>query len=536
MIPIRRALLSVSDKTGIAELGTALHRHGARLISTGGTRAALLEAGLPVTEISEITGNPEAFGGRMKTLSFQVESAILFHRDRDRAQAQALGIEPIDMVVCNLYPFEKYAAAGADEDTLVENIDIGGPTMIRAGAKNHSFVATVVDPLDYPAIIAELDTNAGALCPETRARLMRKAFNLTADYDASIACTMDERAGRHSRRLAFSDGMDLRYGENWHQTARFYRRRKTGASLHDLELLGGKELSFNNITDIQAAIEAAADIPASGCAIIKHGNPCGLANGDDPAAVFNAAWEGDPVSAFGSVIAFNSPVDEACAAFLQLDHPDKTQRKFVEVVLAPDFSDEALSLLRRHKALRIIRFDPALLQPEEAYRFSFGSLLEQGPDDRLCDRLETVTERQLEIDDPALLRFGLAAVKHVRSNAIVVARRKMSGELQLLGMGAGQPNRVVSVRLALDKCRENLEREFDGKPGSTEEFVRESLGQAVLFSDAFFPFADNIEVCAGHGIVAVVQPGGSMRDKQVIRRCNELKVAMVFTGVRHFKH
>lgn len=472
----------------------------------------------------------------MKTLSFEIESAILFHREKDAGEAQALGIQPIDMVVCNLYPFEAAAADGVGVDELIEQIDIGGPTMIRAAAKNYPFVAVVVDPGDYEGLVEELKLNSGALGLDTREALMRKAFNRTADYDAAISCAMDGTAGIVSRRLAFTDGSRLRYGENWHQSALFYRQSSGTHSLFDMELLGGKELSYNNVVDIQAAVESVADLRSYGCSIVKHATPCGLAAGDDPLAVFSAAWAGDPISAFGSVIAFNGPVDEACARFLELDSPDKSKRKFVEVVLAPDFTPGAVEYLGHHKALRIVRYDPASHDCPEVFKFTGGSLLEQERDMGLSDSLEWVTEAQGRLTDESFLRFGLASVKHVKSNAITVVRRTDAGVNQLLGMGAGQPNRVVAVHLAARKCRENLLREYEGSPEQFEMYVRERMGQTTLFSDAFFPFADNIDLCGKHGIKSVVQPGGSMRDKRVVKRCNQLGIAMAFTGVRHFRH
>ncbi|HHJ53491.1 MAG TPA: bifunctional phosphoribosylaminoimidazolecarboxamide formyltransferase/IMP cyclohydrolase, partial [Caldithrix abyssi] len=352
-IKIKRALLSVSDKRGIAILARTLRQFGCEIISTGGTKKVLEAANIPVTDISAVTGNPEAFGGRMKTISFQIESALLFDREKDAREAEALGIQPIDMVVCNLYPFERVKNQGAHFDALIENIDIGGPTMVRAAAKNFKYVAIVTDPEDYHDIIDELEANEGALSYETRFHLMRKAFNATADYDAMIATTFDETAGELSLRLAFDRAKPLRYGENSHQTAFFLRHRHAEYSIHDLDFLHGKELSYNNIVDLHSALEAVRDLSGQGCAIIKHNNPCGLAQGSDQRHVFEAAWAGDPVSAFGSVIAFNQPLGKNTATFLHLDAEDKSQRKFVEVIVAPDFTPQALDYLRLHKNLRV---------------------------------------------------------------------------------------------------------------------------------------------------------------------------------------
>ncbi len=539
---IRRALLSVSDKTGIVDLAKALHGHGCELISTGGTGRALTDAGLPVTEISAVTGNPEAFGGRMKTISFAIESAILYDRERDQQEAAALGIEPIDMVVCNLYPFRQHRDAGADLATLIENIDIGGPTMIRAAAKNYTSVAVVCDPTEYPTLIDELKAQQGALSDETRSRLMRVAFNHTADYDAMIAEAMDERAGENSVRLSFSSGVALRYGENAHQQAWFLRGSDPGPSLYDAEILGGKALSYNNIVDLNGALEAVRDLERNGCAVIKHTNPCGLSEADDQREGFERAWEGDPVSAFGSVVAFNQPVSRSTVEFLSLDAQDKSQRKFVEIVVAPDFTPDAVEYLRRHESLRILRFDPKQLRAEREVRILPNACLVQTADTELVEQLRVVTESQpAESVDPgtalhALILFGVKAVRQVKSNAIVIVHRTAAGEHQLLGMGAGQPNRVVASRLAVARACETLSAAFDGPDDGRDAFIRDQLGKAVMVSGAFFPFPDSMEVAADAGVRMVVQPGGSIRDSLVIARADELGVCMLTTGMRHFKH
>ncbi|MHB2149340.1 bifunctional phosphoribosylaminoimidazolecarboxamide formyltransferase/IMP cyclohydrolase [Calditrichota bacterium LG25] len=534
LIKIKRALFSVSDKSGVEALARALHENGCQIISTGGTKSVLEKAGIPVTEISEVTGNPEAFGGRMKTISFQIESALLFDREKDADEARRLGIEPIDMVVCNLYPFERVKNQGVDFDTLIENIDIGGPTMARAAAKNFKYVAVVTDPQDYPDLVKELQENDGALSYETRFRLMRKAFNLTADYDAAIATTMDEMAGELSVRLAFHQAKTLRYGENSHQHAFFLRQRKTADALHDLQFLHGKELSYNNIVDLYSALDAVKDFTNTACAIIKHNNPCGLCEGSDQREVFELAWAGDPVSAFGSVIAFNRRVELETARFLQLDAENKMQRKFVEVIAAPDFDPEAIEYLKQHKNLRLVRFEPKRVTQEKEFKILAGSLLLQTTDNKLLEKKETVTQLKTDVGDD-LLNFGLLAVRQLKSNAIAVVRKK-DNCLQLLGMGCGQPNRVNSTRLALERSRENLKNEFTGEDAQLERYIKEQMGKAVLVSDAFFPFPDNVEIAASYGIKTIVQPGGSIRDKSVIEKCNELGLSMIFTGVRHFKH
>jgi len=535
MIKIERALISVSNKTGIESLARTLRSFGCNIISTGGTKRVLEQTGINVTDISEITGNPEAFSGRMKTISFQIESALLFDREKDRGEVEQLGIQPIDMVVCNLYPFEQVKNEGAERDTLIENIDIGGPTMIRAAAKNFKYVAVVTDVADYVSIIDELSQNSGAITQETREKLMRKAFNHTADYDAIIARTMDEMAGEQSIRLAFSQAKTLRYGENSHQKGIFYRLNNAISSLHDMKVLHGKEISFNNIVDIYGALEAVRDLNRSGCAIIKHTNPCGLSEGENLREVFEKAWAGDPISAFGSVIAFNQKVEQKTVQFLELDNEDKKRRKFVELIIAPTFTENALAYLFQNKNLRVVEFDPKDLSPVADMKILHNSLLYQDVDRKFFDTLEVVTEAQPQLDE-GLIRFGIIAVRQLKSNAIVVVRKLETGTFQLLGMGCGQPNRVISTELALKKCSENLKNEFNGLEKDFETYRKTQMEKAILISDAFFPFPDSIDHCAGYNIKTVIQPGGSIRDKAVIRRCNEKGIAMVFTEVRHFRH
>ncbi len=533
-IKIERALISVFDKSGIETLARTLHEYGCEIISTGGTKTVLEKAGLPVTEISEITGNPEAFGGRMKTISFQIESALLFDRQKDAAEAKQLGIKPIDMVICNLYPFERVKNQGVDFETLIENIDIGGPTMVRAAAKNFKYVAVVTDPQDYPDIVTELKESDGALSYQTRFKLMRKAFNLTADYDAMIATTMDETAGKLSIRLAFDQAKPLRYGENAHQQAFFLRQRHQAESLHDLEFLHGKELSYNNIVDLFSALDAVKDLQDQACAIIKHNNPCGICQGKEQRKVFELAWSGDPVSAFGSVIAFNKPLQRSTVTFLNLDAQDKRQRKFVEVVAAPDFDEQAVAYLKQHQNLRIVKVDPIRVRQEQEFKILAGSLLFQTSDQKLLQKVEHVTQKKAQIDE-ALLQFGLLVVRQLKSNAIAIVR-KVDENFQLLGMGCGQPNRVNATRLALERAHQNLENEFKGPESRLQEFINQQMAQALLVSDAFFPFPDNVEIAAQYGIKTIVQPGGSIRDRSVIQKCDELGLAMIFTGLRHFKH
>ena len=537
-VPIRRALLSVSDKSDLLPLARTLHQLGCELISTGGTRHALEEAGLPVIEISQVTGNPEAFGGRMKTISFAIESALLFDRERDGEEAARLGIRPIDLVVCNLYPFAKHRDAGSELPTLIENIDIGGPTMIRAAAKNHRFVAVATSPSQYPAIDRELHETSGSLGEATRARLARAAFDLTADYDAMVATTLAERAGERSLRMHFTGGVTLRYGENPHQEATFYRDALAPRSLHDLKLHGGKELSYNNLTDLSAALEVAFSLERQGCAVIKHANPCGLCEAEDQRQAFELAWAGDPVSAFGSVIAFNRNVELATARAFLLDSTDKSKRRFVEVVAAPGFDPAAVDYLRLAKNLRIVEVDPALLARTTEYRFLPGALVAQSvdADAELLEKVEVVTKRPLTTTSRALLLFGLKAVRQLKSNAIAVVLETGDHGFQLVGAGAGQANRVSSTELAVTRARATIAASCSGPAAEKDARVASQMETAILVSDAFFPFPDSIEVAAKAGIRTVYQPGGSVRDAEVVARCDELGVAMALVGRRHFKH
>lgn len=533
-VPINRALISVSDKTGIVELAKVLTGFSCEIISTGGTRKVLEEAGIKVTDIQTVTGNPEAFGGRMKTISFNIESAILFDREKDAAEAEKLGIQSIDLVVCNLYPFSKVKESGADFDILIENIDIGGPTMLRAAAKNFKYVAVVTDVNDYQLIINELKDNAGALSYDSRFKLMRKAFDHTTDYDALIATTMDEQADEKSIRLHFTGGKKLRYGENSHQEGFFYREAGKKTSLYDMQVLHGKEISYNNLNDIQGAIDSVKDSSRFAVAVIKHSNPCGLAEADDQLTAMQLAWQGDPVSAFGSIIAFNKPVDLETVEFFELNNEDKSKRKFVEVVVAPYFSTEALKYLEFHKNLRIVQFDPDKSRSKTDLKFLYNSLLVQDTDTILHEKMEVVTNRKIDVKKQRkLIEFGIKTMRQVKSNSIVIVREK-EGAFQLLGMGAGQPNRLISTKLAIEKATENLTFEYGGQ--DVISYYDEQFGKAILVSDAFFPFPDNVVIASQAGIKTIVQPGGSMRDKQVIKACNELDIAMVFTGIRHFKH
>ncbi|MDP8209344.1 MAG: bifunctional phosphoribosylaminoimidazolecarboxamide formyltransferase/IMP cyclohydrolase [Candidatus Stygibacter australis] len=538
LIKIKRALVSVSDKADIEYIAGILSKSGCEIISTGGTKRRLSDAGIQVTDISNITGNPEAFDGRMKTISFQVESALLFDREKDAEEAKSLNVKPIDLVICNLYPFAEKVKQGAELPELIENIDIGGPTMIRSAAKNYKWVTVITDPSDYQKLEKELTENDWHISEQFRFQMMRKAFNHTADYDAMIATTLDEKAGEKSIRLFYDHGIELRYGENSHQEAVLYRDNTTENSLADLEYLHGKQLSYNNILDIEAAQLTVRDIPQTAVAIIKHLNPCGFACGDDQKEVLTNAWFGDPVSAFGSIIAFNKKLELSSAEFLELNNPDKSKRKFIEVIAAPDFAEGVIDYLSFHKNLRIIKFDPDSIKSKFNLRFVHGSILWQTSDDKLYDSLNQVTEGDIDwISDQDLIEFGLKAVRSIKSNAIVIVQRSDKGILRLTGMGTGQPNRLIATQLALDKTRTNLRNEAkDAGIEDIEEYVTTQIGKSILVSDAYFPFADNLELAAESGIRNIIQPGGSIRDKKVIKTARALGINMLFTGIRHFRH
>ena len=519
---VRRALLSVSNKTNIVPLAQTLAAHGVELFSTGNTRAQLLEAGLQVREVAELTRRAEAFGGRMKTLSFEVASALLFDRARDADEAAALGITPIDLVAVNLYPFEAQRDSGLPLDRLIEHIDIGGPTMLRAAAKNYEAVVALSDPGDYAAVCAELDATGGCTTLETRLRLMRRAFELTRAYDTAIADHLADLAGAPTRTLTFGPAEPLRYGENPHQSAHLYRGR--GASPLD-RVLGGKALSYNNLLDIEAALGAVrgqAPKDAVAVAVVKHGNPCGVAVARAADVALELAWGGDPVSAFGSVIAFSRAVDADALAPLGLDAADKAARRFVEVLVAPAFDESARALAAHNKNLRLVEFDAGEVNPPVDRRLVLGHLLEQAPDEALYDRLE-VMSGQVTLDEP-LCAFGVRVARQLKSNAIALVRRVDAGAMQLVGMGAGQPNRVNSARLAVERARDTL-------GGALAD-----LGACYAVSDAFLPFRDTLDVLADAGVRVLLQPGGSLRDAEIIAVGAARGVAVVMTGTRHFRH
>ncbi len=520
---IQRALLSTWDKTDLAGFAEQLHAAGIQLVSSGGTRQVLEAAGLAVLDVGALSGRAEAFGGRMKTLSFEIGSALLFARERDAAEAKQLGIEPIDLLVCNLYPFEQHAAAQLPLAQLVEYIDIGGPTLIRAAAKNHAHVTVLVDRADYPGVAAEIAAH-GNTTLATRARLAAKAFARTAAYDVSIArhlAVLQQQPVVYETR---TQSTPLRYGENPHQAARVFAAACPADGLQ-LQILGGKELSYNNYLDLQAALDAVVDLPMAAVAVVKHGNPCGLATADAVGTALALAWQGDPVSAFGSVIAANAKLALRDVRFFALDSEDKSARKFVEIVAAPAFDADAVEYLRQHKSLRILVVDPSSGRSPTEQRNVRGLMLVQNADRELHAKLEVVSKAQ-RTQDEELIRFGLIAVRQLKSNAIAIVGRSAAGACRLLGMGSGQPNRMDSVQNACVRAHAQLAREGLGA----------RIEDAVLVSDAFFPFADGVQIALDAGVRSIVEPGGSVRDAEIVAACDALGATLIFTGTRHFLH
>ncbi|MGM0472478.1 MAG: bifunctional phosphoribosylaminoimidazolecarboxamide formyltransferase/IMP cyclohydrolase [Bacillota bacterium] len=522
MEKVRYALLSVSDKSGIVELAAGLSELGINIISTGGTGAKLKEAGIPVIDITEVTGYPEMMDGRVKTLHPAVHGGILARRDKKEhlSQLQKQGIKPIDLVVVNLYPFaETIAQEEVTLDQAIEQIDIGGPTMIRSAAKNCQDVGVVVDSGDYDQILTELRNNQTTLSQETKLELAQKAFEHTAKYDHLIQDYLFKQVEQDSEeapnliRESYQKVADLRYGENPHQQAAFYQELdSTEPSVATAQQLHGKELSFNNINDTNAALELVKEFSQPAAAVIKHANPCGVATAEELATAFQQAYSGDPASAYGSIVALNREVDLKTAE--EIAGPDK----FVEVVIAPSFSSEALEVLQeRWESVRLLEAGELAVdhQSNQAdLKKVVGGLLVQDRDLAQLDQseLEVVTEREPTDEELADLLFSWQVVKHVKSNAIVIAK-----EQQVVGVGAGQMSRVDAMMIAGRKAESR-------KQG------------AVVASDAFFPFADSIEQAAQMGIKAIIQPGGSIRDEEVIAAANKHNISMVLTGQRHFKH
>ncbi|HEX3698789.1 MAG TPA: bifunctional phosphoribosylaminoimidazolecarboxamide formyltransferase/IMP cyclohydrolase [Polyangia bacterium] len=517
MARIARALISVSDKAGLLDFARGLLKEGVEILSTGGTAKALLEGGVPVREVSEFTGAPEILDGRVKTLHPRVHGGILGRpTEKHRQEMQQAGLVNIDLVVVNLYPFRETVARGAAFDEVIENIDIGGPAMIRSAAKNHERVTVVVEPADYPRVLEQLQAG-GEITDGLRYDLARKAFAHTAAYDGAIAAHLGRLATPDAAPADFSDTMHLsaslvralRYGENPHQKAAFYALDDaTGPSLARAEILQGKELSYNNLLDLDAAMRLAAEFSRPAAAIIKHTNPCGVAVSDEGVAhAYRRARETDPVSAFGGIVAVNRPVDAALGRELA--------ETFLECVIAPSYSPEALTTLSSKKNLRLLAFD---FRGDQSTGFDLrsiagGFLLQTRDTTTSAAAAGKVASKRTPTASELLdLDFAWRVAKHVKSNAIVFA-----GGGHTLGIGAGQMSRVDSVRIAISKARS-------------------SLGGAVLASDAFFPFRDGVDEAARAGVTAVIQPGGSVRDDEVLAAADEHNMAVVLTGERHFKH
>ncbi len=508
--PIRRALISVSDKSGLIDLAQALSRLDVEIISTGGTAKTLRDAGINVRDISEITGFPEMMDGRVKTLHPRVHGGLLAIRDNPThvAALQQHEIEPIDLVVVNLYPFaETIRREGVTREEAIEQIDIGGPAMIRSAAKNSQDVAVVVSSNQYGEIVDELEKHQGALSLSTRKRLAQAAFEQTAHYDLMVSSYLAGSTGPLPDRFSWTMKKiaDLRYGENPHQKAALYQT-PDGEGIANAAVLAGKEMSFNNYVDGEAAWQLVCDFEETACAIIKHTNPAGVGLGDTPAGAYRKALATDPVSAFGGIVAFNRKVDAEAA--------QEVTKIFTEVVIAPDYDTEALEILRAKKNLRVIRMNVREQSGGFELKQIGGGMLVQTPDDHKLsrDELKIVSARNPGEEEISALLFAWTVCKHTKSNAIVYARAD-----QTVGVGAGQMSRVDSVKIGAMRAQLPVK-------GS------------VLASDAFFPFRDGIDEAARHGITAVIQPGGSVRDDEVIAAANEHDLAMVFTGVRHFKH
>jgi phosphoribosylaminoimidazolecarboxamide formyltransferase / IMP cyclohydrolase len=523
---IRRALISVSDKSGLIEFARGLAGAGIELLSTGGTASALKQAGLGVKDVSEHTGFPEMMDGRLKTLHPTVHGGLLAIRGNaeHEAAAKTHGIAPIDLLVVNLYPFEATVAKSSDFDHCIENIDIGGPAMIRAAAKNHASVTVVVEPGDYELILREIAANKGSTSPELRRRLAAKAYARTAAYDAAISNWFAEKNGEDMpayRAFAGRLKQELRYGENPHQKAGFYVSGDTRPGVASMIQHQGKELSYNNLNDTDAAFELAAEFDprqSAAVAIIKHANPCGVAIGASLVEAYLRALKCDPVSAFGGIVALNRPIDEAAAL--------EITKIFTEVVIAPDATDEAKAIFAKKKNLRLLTTGdlPDPRAPGLAVRSVSGGLLVQSRDNGSIDDLDlkVVTKRQPTAQELADLKFAFRVAKHVKSNAIVYARQGAT-----VGIGAGQMSRIDSARIAAWKSAEAAK-----SANEVEPLARGS----VVASDAFFPFADGLLAAAEAGATGVIQPGGSMRDEEVIKAADEKGLAMVLTGMRHFRH
>lgn len=509
----KRALLSVSDKTGIIELAKGLITAGFEIISTGGTQAALTDAGIATIAIDEVTGFPEMMDGRVKTLHPKIHGGLLARRDVDShvAAMKEHDIAPIDVVVVNLYPFKETIEKDGTFADAIENIDIGGPSMLRSAAKNHESVTVIVDPQDYPLVLEELTSGDTTLA--TRRYLASKVFRHTAAYDAVIASYLTEQTSEKNPEkltLTYELKQTLRYGENSHQEAVFYRSAlPTSYSIANAKQLHGKELSYNNIKDADAAIKIAREFSKPAVVALKHMNPCGIGTAETITEAYNYAYEADPVSIFGGIVVLNREVD--------LQTAEKMHHLFLEIILAPSFEPAAFELLSSKKNLRLLTLDfSQQFQPEKEVVSVLGGLLVQDQDvvEEDPEKWQVVTKRQPSEKEREALAFAWKAVKHVKSNAIVLANNH-----QTVGIGAGQMNRVGSVKIAIEQAEQS-----------------EKIQGAVLASDAFFPMSDSVETAARHGIKAIIQPGGSIKDQESIDMADKYGITMLFTGIRHFRH
>ncbi len=504
---IKRALISVSDKTGIVEFAKELNNLGLEIISTGGTFKALTDAGIHAIEISEFTGFPEMMDGRVKTLHPLVHGGILGLRDKHADQAAQHNIKWIDLVVCNLYPFSAtIQKPDVTKDEAIENIDIGGPSMIRSAAKNIGYVSVIVDPLDYSPLLAELQN--GGVTYETRSRLSAKAFGHTAAYDSIIHNYFKTDAFPEDYTLSFKKFYDLRYGENPHQLACVYKEpNNTENNILNAKIHQGKQLSYNNINDADGALNLTREFTEPACVVVKHANPCGVATGTDITEVFRRAYNADSLSAFGGIISLNRICTKEIA--------EEIAKVFAEIVIAPSYEPAALEIFATKKNLRVLETgELSLPKPKQEFRYVDGGLLVQDRDVNIVmpDQLKIVTAKQPTPEQITTMLFAWKVLKYIKSNAILIAKENVT-----VGVGAGQVSRVDAVDMAIKKAGDKI-------------------GSTILASDAFFPFRDSIDKLAGTGITCIIQPGGSIKDEEVVKACDEHGIAMVFTGVRCFKH
>ncbi len=511
MVKIERAILSVSDKTGVVELARFLTKYDVEILSTGGTAKVLKENGIKVKDVSEFTGFPEILDGRVKTLHPKIYGGILAIRDNKEHQVEMKknNLVPVDLIVCNLYPFEETLKKGAPHEEIIENIDIGGPTMLRAAAKNYRYVCVLSKSSLYEGFIKEMEENGGSVSEEFSFRCAADVFRHTTGYDLAIA---NYFTGKVEKKGLLPDEMNLhllkvqnlRYGENPHQTAGWYRFAEKEFVREQIQ---GKELSFNNLLDMESTCTLVNQFSSPACVLTKHTNPCGVATGEDLFTVYEKALETDPLSAFGGIAGFNRRVDKKIA--------EKMTERFYEVVIAPDYDEDALEVFKKKKNLRVIK-SPAAVFPDYDFKTLNDGLLVQTPDNRDFEKMDVVTGKKPDEKELSALKFAWIVCRFVKSNAIVLAT-----ENQTVGIGAGQMSRIDSARVAVMKMKDNF-----SKP----------VTPLVVASDAFFPFPDSIDVLKESGVTAIIQPGGALKDREVIAACNSYGIAMLLTGMRHFRH